>query len=184
MIARIDRERTYDPTTSYIYLLDICAGNIEREHYLDSTEIYNTLFRELLTRYSQIFEEERSFSKFHTLELAKRISNCCHWNTKNSSISSRSSSEELSSRENFSPFLSNLPFILAIPASLPFLLLSSFERAGSTGCWQSSSPLVERKFSLPRRGEESSSLCGRWSFRDKGSKISERTSYRSANEAR
>lgn len=181
MIARIDRERTYDPTTSYIYLLDICAGNIEREHYLDSTEIYNTLFRELLTRYSQIFEEERSFSKFHTLELAKRISNCCHWNTKNSSISSRSSFEELSSRENFSPFLSNLPFI---PASLPFLLVSSFERAGSTGCWQSSSPLVERKFSLPRRGEESSSLCGRWSFRDKGSKISERTSYRSANEAR
>lgn len=83
-----------------------------------STEIYNTLFRKLLTRYSQIFEEERSFSKFHTSINSSRETNF------KSLLSLRRekffdfftllpASEELLSGENLS-FLSNLPFIPAL----------------------------------------------------------------------
>lgn len=110
----------YDPTTSYIYLLDFICARIERWYYLStSTEIYNTLFRKLLTRYSQIFEEERSFSKFHTSINSSRETNF------KSLLSLRRekffdfftllpASEELLSGENLSPFLSNLPFIPAL----------------------------------------------------------------------
>lgn len=107
-----------------------------RQRFIYILYIYNTLFRKLLTRYSQIFEEERSFSKFHTSINSSRETNF------KSLLSLR--------REKFFDFFTLLPaseellsgisrrfFPICRLSQLSFLLpvlLSSFERAGSTGC--------------------------------------------------
>lgn len=151
-----------------------------------STEIYNTLFRKLLTRYSQIFEEERSFSKFHTSINSSRETNF------KSLLSLRRekffdfftllpASEELLSGENLSPFLSNLSFIPALfpPPRPPLIFRACRVNRLLTKFFSS-----RKKVLVSRAKKRRSSLCDYRSFRDKGPKISERTSYRSANQTR